>query len=204
MGAGSVITTGGDSNNTAAGAPIGATITALLSGSGLPGAPSTWQLSQSPASAVSGNVYVGNIDNGYCGQADRYCGIIFPSRTRTVAFVGRHGKGPQTYKNPGDNSGGNGAQPYALRLLMFDANQFVNVLNGSAYPWGPTSGAPTVPYATLDLTAPAAAQLQLTLGGLSNFSSCYYDDTPLNGNASRIYYVDNQAPTHIHVWEVSH
>ena len=204
VGVGSVITSGGDSFQTVAGAPIGATVTALLTGTGLPGSPSTWQLSQNPASAVSGNVYIGNLDNGYCGQADRYCGIIFPSKTRTVAFVGRHGNGAQNYKNPNDNPGGNGASPYSLRLLMFDATQFINVLGGTAYPWGPTSGAPTVPYATLDLTAPAAAQLQLTLGGLSNFSSCYYDDTPLNGNASRIYYVDNQAPTHVHVWEVSH
>lgn len=203
---GSVVTSGGNSNNTVAGAPIGARITALLSGTGAPGSASTWQLSQSPATAVSGNVYVGDIDNGYCGQVDRYCGIIFPSRTRTVAFIGRHGTGPQTYKNPNDNPGGNGGAPYALRMLMFDAAQFVNVLNGSAYPWGPTSGAPTVPYATVDLNTlvPAAAGMAATLNGLANFSAAYYDEAPLNGNPSRIYYVDSQNTTHIHVFEVNH
>ena len=51
VGVGSVITSGGDSFQTVAGAPIGATVTALLTGTGLPGSPSTWQLSQNPVSA---------------------------------------------------------------------------------------------------------------------------------------------------------
>lgn len=181
-------------NYTATGAPVGATLLSQLSGT--PGLTGTYQMSAAATANVTGGlIALGSADNGFCRQTDQsYGGPIFPSNTRTVAFIGQHGTGTLAYKNPtepGSQSGGYGAMPYIRQCIMYDANDLLAVMAGGNA-WAP------VPYATFPVTIPGESSTEVS------FSGVFYDDAPLNGNASRVYMAFAESPQLIHVFEVAH
>lgn len=200
VGTGVQIASGSESTNTTAGIPVGATLLSQLSGT--TGGAGTYQMSAAATAIVTnGYACLGTADNGFCREDDNYSGVIFPSGTRTVAFLGQHGTGPLAYKNPNDTAspdraGGYGCTTYARRMLMYDANDLLAVIQGSKNPYAP------LPYTTVDLVGPAGCGMDAAPSYSVGLSSVYYDDAPLNGNPPRIYMIDYADGARVHVWEV--
>jgi len=68
-------------------------------------------------------------------------GLVFPSGTRSVLFIGRQGVGPYCYGegsacgDPADSSKGEHAYPYKYQIWAYDANDLLAVKNGQKNPW---------------------------------------------------------------------
>lgn len=195
IGTGFLIAGGSESTDTATGLPVGATI--LSQQSGTTGGAGVYTMSAPSTGAVTnGYCAFGSADNGYCRPTDeQYSGPIFPSNSRTIAFIGEHGTGALAYKNPLDRSGGWGATTYVRRCLMFDANDLLSVMAGTKNPWD------VLPYTTFDIPAPSGSSMAASS---VNFSGVWYDDTPLNGNPSRFYMSDGASTPTCYVFEVTH
>ena len=71
----------------------------------------------------------------------RVGGVIFPQGSRSVLFFGQHGIGPYCYGDgsacgdPADDSKGTHAYPYVYQVWAYDANELLQVKNGSRQPW---------------------------------------------------------------------
>lgn len=108
----------------------------------------------------------GTTTNDIFVQSDQVAGIAFPPGTRSVLFIGRHGRGEYCYgpgtddvslhgmpdgegnvwcHDPSDSSKGTHAFPYVHYVWAYDANDFVEVREGRREPWD------VVPYATFTL-----------------------------------------------------
>jgi hypothetical protein len=81
-------------------------------------------------------------------------GLVFPSGTRSVLFIGRHGVGTFCYgpgadcNDPADSSKGTHAYPYKYQIWAYDANELVAVKNGVKQQWAVT------PYAVWNFSLP--------------------------------------------------
>ena len=73
--------------------------------------------------------------------ADTLATVAFPSGTRSVLFVGRHGAGPFCYgtappcNDPVWSGQGNHAYPYQSSVWVYDANDLLAVKAGTKSPW---------------------------------------------------------------------
>ncbi len=108
-----------------------------------------------------------NVANDLFSRSDQYnAGILFPSGTRSVLFIGRHGYGPHTYKVDDGCGGasGEGAAPYRVQVTAFDANDLLAVKNGKKQPYD------IRPYAWWTLPGEFGSCAQLAYSGLA------YDD----------------------------
>lgn len=199
VGTGFAIASGASSTQTAVGFPIGATL--LSQQSGTPGGVGVYTMSAPATATVSGGFCAfGSADNGYFRPSDmNWTGPIFPSNSRTIAFIGTHGTGPLSYKNPNDVPSGWGSTPYERLCLMFDANDLLSVMSGAMNSWD------VLPYTTFTIPPPTGSPMSQSY---VPFVGGYYDDTPLNGNPSRFYIGDwnlsNYKQLFIHVFEVAH
>jgi hypothetical protein len=79
--------------------------------------------------------------NPYFNLTTRVNGVVFPNGTRSVLFFGHHGIGPYCYGDgaecgdPSDDSKGTHAYPYRYQVWAYDANDLVQVRNGSLQPY---------------------------------------------------------------------
>jgi hypothetical protein len=72
-------------------------------------------------------------------------GVAFPSGTRTILFLGRHGTGPFCYGTGGSSGGvcydptsnnqGSHSFPYVWQIWAYDANDVLAVIAGTKQPW---------------------------------------------------------------------
>jgi len=132
-----------------------------------------------------------NSANNLFSRADQNnAGIVFPSGTRSVLFVARHGYGAPTYKQDDGGcggGGGEGAKPYRRQVTAFDANDLLAVKNGSKQPYQ------IQPYGWWTLAGPSDSCGKFAYSGLA------YDP-----NTRRIYAAfDYGESPQIHVWQIS-
>ena len=132
-----------------------------------------------------------NKANDLYSRSDYYtAGIVFPSGTRSVLYIGRHGYGSPTYKKDDGGcggSGGEGGAPYRRQITAFDANDLLAVKNGTKKPYE------VRPYEWWTAPGPQDKCAKFKFAGLA------YD--PI----SRKIYVslDYGESPEIHVWQVS-
>jgi len=136
-----------------------------------------------------------NAANDLFSRSDRYnAGIVFPSGTRSVLFIHRHGYGNPTYKLDDGCGGisGEGGAPYRRQVTAFDANDLLAVKNGTKQPYQ------VQPYAFW--TLPGPSESCAPFGGYANGSYCLaYDQA-----TRRIYAVlDPGEQPRVHVWQVA-
>ena len=129
------------------------------------------------------------IANDLFSESDQSnAGMIFPSGTRSVLFVNRHGHGNPTY-NVDDGCGGKngyGAKPYRRQITAFDANDLLAVKNGTKLPYA------IRPYEWWVVPGPTDSCAGFTYSGLA------YD--PITRKVyMALGYNDNPV---IHVWQV--
>lgn len=131
-----------------------------------------------------------DIANDLFSRADQSnAGIVFPSGTRSILFISRHGYGAPTYKKADGCGGehGEGAAPYRRQVTAFDANDLLAVKNGIKKP------NEIRPYAWWELPGPKDNCASITYSGLA------YDP-----NSRRFYMTfDYGENPEIHVWQVS-
>ena len=117
-------------------------------------------------------------------------GMAFPSGTRSVLFISRHGYGDRTYKTDSrcGAGGGEGAWPYRRQVTAFDANDLLAVKNGEINPHD------VEPYVWWTLPGPEASCADMTAGG------CAYD--PIT---RRIFITEGYGGStpEVHVFQVS-
>jgi hypothetical protein len=108
----------------------------------------------------------GTSQNDTFNLATEVVGVAFPTGSRSVLFVGRHGTGPYCYGigtddpslhgnptgegsiycyDPVDSSKGTHSYPYRHQVWAYDAAELVAVVNGDIEPWEPR------PYAVWEL-----------------------------------------------------
>lgn len=79
----------------------------------------------------------GDTQNNVFSLTSQVTGVIFPDGTRSVLFFGRHGIGPYCYGeastcgDPAEGGKGTHAYPYVYQVWAYDANQLLEVKNGS-------------------------------------------------------------------------
>jgi hypothetical protein len=124
--------------------------------------------------------------------ATKIGGVAFPTGTRSVLFVGRHGddfcygEGADCH-DPTDASKGNHAYPYRHQVWAYDANDLLAVKQGTKKPWD------VQPYATWTLSG-------MSDDGSAKMTSAFYDP------ASRRLYVVATAGSvtpRVHVYNVT-
>lgn len=131
-----------------------------------------------------------DVANDLFSKADQYnAGIVFPSGTRSILFISRHGYGSPTYKAADGCGGeaGNGAAPYRRQVTAFDANDLLSVKKGTKLPYA------VKPYAWWTLPGPIDPCATFAYSGLA------YDPVSRRIFAALGY---GSSPE-IHVWQVS-
>lgn len=129
------------------------------------------------------------IANDLFSNSDEYnAGVVFPSGTRSVLFISRHGYGNPTYKIDDGCGGihGEGAPPYRRQVTAFDANDLLAVKNGTKLPYE------IQPYAWWVMPGPVDTCSKLAYSGLT------YDQ-----NTRRIYVSFGYSIPNIYVYEVT-
>lgn len=129
--------------------------------------------------------------NPYFTRADFIGGVAFPTGSRSVLFVGRHGSGKPCYGEPGacqDRAGkykGEHAYPYVHQVWAYDANDLLAVKRGKDRPWEPK------PYATWRLS-------EMNDSGDATVAGAAYDP------ATRRLYITQEYGDHpkVHVYEI--
>jgi hypothetical protein len=136
-----------------------------------------------PAKQLSGYAYPNQLQSGdarnfytvHSSQLDYQGGMVFPNGTRSVLVFGYHGSGVEMYGTPGNIYSGKRlydyaatgqsfhATPYALRVWAYNADELVQVKNGT----GGFTCENIKPYAVWDFTIPnlenpGVASLKLT------------------------------------------
>jgi len=130
--------------------------------------------------------------NALFTHADQIGGIAFPSGTRSVLFIGRHGAGTPCYGegaacgDQADSYKGEHAYPYVHQVWAYDANDLVAVKNGSKRPYD------VKPYATWQLK-------EMNNSGTASIRGAFYEPA-----TSRIYVTEayGDAPK-VHVYQVN-
>ncbi len=105
--------------------------------------------------------------NPYFNLTTRVAGVVFPQGTRSVLFLGSHGIGPYCY-GEGDACGdsaspykGTHAYPYVYQIWAYDANDLLDVKNGSRY------GPDLLPYEIWNFNLPFEQDDLHYLGGVA-------------------------------------
>jgi len=123
----------------------------------------------------------------------RITGVVFPSGTSSVLFIGETGTGNYCYGeasvcgDPSNNWKADHAYPYRAYVWAYDANDMLAVKNGSKSPWSIT------PYATWELSQPGNVSQDFGIGGAA------YD--PQTGRIFVVRKGDDAVPT-VFVYEV--
>ena len=115
--------------------------------------------------------------NTYIGGSDIISGIVWPERSRSVLFFGRHGstycygqgtlepalhgkptgQGDKYCYDPGNLDKGPHGYPYNYRVWAYDANDLLAVKKGTINPWEVT------PYSAWDFTLPFQNESKIIL-----------------------------------------
>jgi hypothetical protein len=105
--------------------------------------------------------------NAYFNGSTQIKGVVFPTGTSSVLFIGRHGLGSYCYgdgsacNDPEVNDKGEHAYPYAYYVWAYDAHDFAAVKAGTKQPWD------IRPYATWSLTLPTPDSRGHYIGGVA-------------------------------------
>lgn len=130
--------------------------------------------------------------NALFTRADQIGGVAFPTGTRSVLFIGRHGAGTPCYGegaacgDQADSYKGEHAYPYVHQVWAYDANDLVAVKNGSKRPYD------VKPYATWQLK-------EMNNAGNATIRSAFYEPA-----TNRIYVTEayGESPK-VHVYQVN-
>lgn len=133
--------------------------------------------------------------NAYVNGSTSIRGLVFPARTRSILFFGRHGIGPFCYgsgvecHDPADPSQGTHAYPYEYYVWAYDASNLLAVRDGTKQPWE------VRPYATWILDMPFKPS-----SGAAVINGAAYDSTSGRVFVSQAY-GDRSLPV-IHVFRL--
>jgi hypothetical protein len=158
---------------------------------------------------LSDPLYDPTTQNPFFNLSTEITGVAFPPGSRSVLYFGKHGTGPYCYGcgcgegtpgnptcapsadcpeycyDPVDGSKGTHAYPYAHQVWAYDANDLVDVRNGTRQPHDVS------PYEIWRLD-------ELDTTGSAGMAGAGYD--PLNG---RLYIAEHYAEEpHVHVYQV--
>lgn len=134
--------------------------------------------------------------NPYFNLTTRIDGVVFPNGTRSVLFFGQHGIGPYCYgtgaecNDPARSEKGVHAYPYVYQVWAYDANELVEVKNGTKSATG------LLPYSVWTINVPFETDNHHDTGGAA------YDAA-----SQSIYFAQSKVTSDrrpiIHVFEVN-
>ncbi len=133
-----------------------------------------------------------NSQNALFNNATAITGVAFPAGTRSVLFIGTHGKGQYCYGESalcGDPAGiykGSHAYPYVHQVWAYDATELALVKNGLKQPWE------VRPYAVWHLS-------DINNNGGATIAGAAYDQT-----TGRLYMTEKYgARPRVHVYQIA-
>jgi hypothetical protein len=143
-----------------------------------------------------------NGTNAYFNGTTQIRGLAFPSGTRSLLFIGRHGTGTFCYGSggssggdcydPADSSKGNHAYPYVYQVWAYNGVDLLAVKNGQKQPW--------------DIRPYAIWKLSLPFGGSSDshvIGGATYDAQTRHLFISQMFTDGTDARPVIHVFTVN-
>ncbi len=132
-----------------------------------------------------------NSQNEFFNNATEVTGVAFPSGTRSVLFIGKHGLGPYCYGEAaacGDPAAvykGSHAYPYAHQVWAYDAVELAMVRHGLKQPWQ------VRPYAVWRLS-------EINSAGSATIAGAAYDHT-----TGRVYITEDYGDRpRVHVYQI--